>query len=446
MAEEWHDGDPDKVRLGLSLPAPAEEALPGERAATSRPRVLVIGPGPAQVGGVTTFIRILMSSRLVAEKYDLIRLDTTRAEEDLSTAGRFSLRNFSYLMSQTFQLVRIAVHQHPVVMHLAVTSGWSFWKVGAFLIIGKMLGMKIVAHIHGGSMREYYRKHPPSIRRLIGWVLRQADVVIALSAQWQRFLLDEVRSDLCVVVMPNTVDAPFAAAAKQDDYASRQQGNVVLFVGQLARAKGMFDILRAAPLVLASREDAVFLFAGGAREAQIQAELECFSLEAGLGSAVQFLGEVTGQAKLDLFRRATLFVLPSYGEGLPYVLLEAMAVGLPVITTPVGAIPEIIEDTHHGFLIQPGDYAALATRIIQLLEDGSLRQRMGLAGRRLILDSYLPDVAMTQLVSLYDRLQGVGDAETLPSSGDREKNGPDFSRSTLPASSCLQMKDGEEEG
>ncbi|MGD0613726.1 MAG: glycosyltransferase family 4 protein [Anaerolineales bacterium] len=445
MAEDRLDRDPGKVRLGPTAPAPAETSLPGKRAATSRPRVLVVGPGPAQVGGVTTFIRILMSSRLVAEKYELIRLDTTRVAEDVASAGRFSLRNLSYLLSQICRLVLVAVRQRPVVMHIAVTSGWSFWKGGVFLLIGRAFRIRSVAHLHGGSMREYYRKRPRPVRCLIGWVLRRADVVIALSGQWQRFLIDEVRSDLRVVVMPNTVDTLFAAAAEQDDYASRQSGKVVLFVGHLGQAKGVFDILRAVPLVLASREDAVFLFAGGAHEARILEEMQRYSAEASLGNAVQFLGEVTGQAKLDLFRRATLFILPSYVEGLPYSLLEAMAVGLPVITTTVGAIPEIIEEGHHGFLIQPGDYAALARRIILLLGDESLGQRMGLANRRLIRDHYLPDAAMTQLVAIYDRLQGIGGAETLQPYGDGGKEVPDCSCTSFQANSSLEMKDEHKE-
>jgi glycosyltransferase involved in cell wall biosynthesis len=394
---------------------------------------------------VTTFISILMSSRLVAQKYDLIRLDTTRAAEDVSSAGRFSLRNLSYLLSQILQLVWITIRKHPVVMHLAVTSGWSFWKGSVFLLIGRSFRMRSVAHLHGGSFRDYYRKHPRPVRQLMGWVLRRADVVIALSGQWQRFLLDEVRSDLCVVVLPNTVDTPFAAATELDDYPSRQSGNVVLFVGRLGRTKGVFDILGAIPLVLASRKPVVFLFAGGATEAGILEEMQRYSKEADLGNSVQFLGEVTGQAKLDLFRRATLFVLPSYGEGLPYALLEAMAVGLPVITTPVGAIPEIIEDGHHGFLIQPGDYIALAKSIIQLLEDQALAQRMGLANRLLIRNKYLPDVAMTQLVAIYDQLQGKKVTEIFSSAGDGGKNISGCTRNTLRAGSGLQTKSGLEE-
>jgi glycosyltransferase involved in cell wall biosynthesis len=423
----------------------SETSFPRASTSASRPRVLVVGPGPTQVGGVTTFIRILMSSHIVTEKYELIALDTTRAAEDISSAGRFSIRNLSYLLSQIYQLVLVIACQRPVVMHLAVTSGWSFWKGGAFLLIGKAFRIKSVAHLHGGSMHEYYRKRPRPVQRLIGWVFKRADVVIALSGQWRCFLLDEVRSDLCVVVIPNTVDTPFAAAAEQDDFGTRQRRKLVLFVGHLAQAKGVFDILRAVPLVLASHEDAVFLFAGRAHDARTLKDLERYASEANLGNAVQFLGEVTGQSKLDLFGRVMLFILPSYVEGLPYALLEAMAVGLPVISTSVGAIPEIIEEGHHGFLIKPGDHIALARRIIQLLDDESLRQQMGLANKHLIRNHYLPDAAMTNLVATYDWLQHIGFAKTLPPSDYGLKEGSECSSSSLSAVSCLHLNDGNKE-
>jgi len=349
-----------------------------------------------------------MSSRLVAEKYDLICLDTTRAPVDYSSTNRLSIRNLSYLLNQTCRLLLIAARQRPRVMHLALSSGWSFWKVTLFLLFGRVCRMRIVAHQHSGAFRDYYRTRRRPVRRLIGWVLRQADVVLALSAQWQHFLLEDVRSDLRVAVLPNTVDTHFAIAAQQDDYVGRQTGNVVLFVGWLRQAKGVLDLLRAAPQVLASRKDVVFLLAGGTDSAEALKEMQKYAAELGLEGAVEFLGKVTGQAKLDLYRRATLFVLPSYHEALPYVLLEAMAVGLPVITTPVGAIPEIIEDGRHGFLIQPGDYTALASRMAQLLEDKALRGEMSLANRRLIQRSFMPDMAMARLRAIYDQLLGNG--------------------------------------
>lgn len=73
---------------------------------------------------------------------------------------------------------------------------------------------------------------------------------------------------------------------------------------------------------------------------------------------------MTGREKVDLFQSAMIYILPSYGENLPFSLLEAMALGLPVVTTPVGAIPEIVKDGQNGFLVEPGDVRALASSVI----------------------------------------------------------------------------------
>ena len=188
----------------------------------ARSPILVVGPGPGQVGGVTTFIRILTTSPVVAEKYELIHLDTSRDEPDFASAGRFDLRNLSYFLKQAFQLIKIAARHHPRIMHLAVTSGLSFWKISAFLLIGKLFGIRIVAHLHGGGMRKYFLMQAAPVQHIIGWVLKCADVVIALSRQWQLFLLNEVRSDLNVVVIENTIDSDFAAENEKDDYPKRQ--------------------------------------------------------------------------------------------------------------------------------------------------------------------------------------------------------------------------------
>jgi glycosyltransferase involved in cell wall biosynthesis len=176
----------------------------------------------------------------------------------------------------------------------------------------------------------------------------------------------------------------------------------------LGRRKGVFDILKAVPLVQKHCSDVKFYLAGQEDRLGEQSRIDRACAETKLNGAVQFLGLVSGQAKLDLFLRASVFVLPSYGENLPYALLEAMGAGLPVVATPVGAIPELVEDGRNGFLIPPGDYQALAARIVRLLEDASLRAAMSRANVERIRASYLPEVAATQFDAIYSRLLGIG--------------------------------------
>ncbi len=387
-------------------PIPAKNGFSPSNSALDRPRVLVIGPGPVQIGGVTTFIQILSSSLVVAQEYDLIRLDTTREPDDLGLEGRVSLTNLRYFVHQTIQLINIIIKQRPFLMHIPITSRLSFWKATVHMIIGRALGLKVLAHLHGGVFDHYYRQSSKLVQWFIGNSLSQANLIIALSERWKRFLIEEVRPDLLVEVLHNTVDDVFAQAAQQGDIDLDRSDNEVLFVGGLGPRKGVFDILQSVPIVYNAHSNVAFIFAGGESVQGIQAEINRRIEATHIKSVVRFLGPVTGHAKLCMFQKAALFILPSHGENLPYALLEAMSVGLPVVTTPVGAIPEIIKDGQNGFFIQPGDHIALASRILQLLNDKPLRQRMGMANRLMIQKYYLPDLAMTQLVSIYNKLHG----------------------------------------
>jgi glycosyltransferase involved in cell wall biosynthesis len=368
---------------------------------SARPRVLVVGPDPSQIGGVATFLGILLSSRL-QEKYELIHLDTSRGKHGAGAAGRFAPINIIYFARQAFQFLKIGLRDRPQIVHLPINMSWAFWKEAAFILLARALGMKVVAHLHEGVFDRYYLKSSSHNRRLIRWVMCRADVVIALSNRWRDFLLQEVSTDLNVEVVPNTVGPMFAAAIKQARTARPE--NTVLFVGGLGRKKGVFDILRAVPIVVACLGDARFLFAGNAESKSAGEEIERQCAAGKLDESVEFLGVVTGQEKVDLFQKATLFVLPSYADNFPYALLEAMSTGLPVVTTPVGAIPEIVEDGKNGFLIEPGDYRALADRIVQLLRDSTLRCEMASANTALIRDYYLPETASCRFDQIYSKL------------------------------------------
>jgi glycosyltransferase involved in cell wall biosynthesis len=108
----------------------------------------------------------------------------------------------------------------------------------------------------------------------------------------------------------------------------------------------------------------------------------------GLVGKVQFCGWVPHEKIDDVLSSGELFVLPSYAEGLPNALLEAMSIGIPVIATRVGAIGEVVEEGRSGLLVEPGDVRGLADRIESLLANEELADRLGAEGRKQVLDNY----------------------------------------------------------
>ncbi len=365
--------------------------------------VLVVGPGPGQVGGVATFIGILTTSPVIAEKYRILRLDTTRSAQDLGLENRLSLTNINYLLRQIIQFIVVNTRERPGLIHVQVTSGLAFWKAGIFILLGRMFGAGTVAHLHGGMFDKYYAACRPWTKKWIGRVFASTDMVVALSKKWRQFLLAEVRGDLRVEIASNPVDSLFAEALEAGRSAVDAEKKYILFLGSLGKRKGVFDILQAAPAIFEKHPDARIIFAGAEESRGEKQRIDELCREKKLDEKVTFIGVVTGKEKVNLFQSAMIYILPSYGENLPFSLLEAMSLGLPIVTTPVGAIPEIVKDGENGFLVEPGDVRALASSVDRLLSDVPLRRAMSAANRARIKADFMPDDSMKQMDKIYDR-------------------------------------------
>ncbi len=369
-----------------------------------RPGVVLMGPDPTQVGGWATLVRFVLDSPVLRQRYRLMLVDTGRGPHGAGRAGTLATINVLYFLRQALELVWVCLRWRPQLLNVPINPNLSFWKYGAFILMGRVLGTKVIAHWVAGTFPAYWADCSPRVRSVIRWILGRPDVIVALSDGWRRYLRDEVGIAVRMEVVPNAVDPAFAAISDQVTYGTERDPGAILFVGILDPEKGVFDILKAVPAVLARHPEARFLFAGAADDPAVQVQMEQVCAERKLGSAVRLLGRVTGQAKLDLFLKSSIFILPSYGEGQSYALLEAMCTGLPVVSTPVGATPELIQDRKNGFLIQPGDHEALAGSINRLLDDPPLRAGMSRVNVDIIREGYLPEVALSRLEAVFTSL------------------------------------------
>jgi glycosyltransferase involved in cell wall biosynthesis len=149
-------------------------------------------------------------------------------------------------------------------------------------------------------------------------------------------------------------------------------GKTLVFAGRLGPQKALGTLLRA----LVEVPDAALVVAGDGPERE---PLEQLTRTLGLDGRVSFIGAVPRERVLRLFGAADACVLPSAWENLPHTVVEALAVGCPVIATSVGGVPEVVRDRENGLLVAPGDPRALATAIAQLLSDDALRERLAAA-------------------------------------------------------------------
>jgi glycosyltransferase involved in cell wall biosynthesis len=183
----------------------------------------------------------------------------------------------------------------------------------------------------------------------------------------------------------------------------------VLFLGRLEAAKGLFDLLEAFAGLRAALPDARLVCAGeGARDAAAH-----LAAELGIGDAVKFTGWVGPSGKRALLENAAVFALPSYDEGLPMALLEAMAAGLPAVVSPVGGVAEVVAGEKSGLFAAPGDVATLQRQLTRLLADRGLGARIGAAARQSIARRCAPQRTAALIGALYGEL-GLAALATAP--------------------------------
>ena len=175
-------------------------------------------------------------------------------------------------------------------------------------------------------------------------------------------------------------------------------GTNLVFVGRIVELKGLGVLFEALRRLVPDRPELTLTVVGdGPDRATLQERAESM----GLGPQVDFVGSKSQAEVAELLSRADVFVLPSFAEGVPVVIMEALGAGLPVVASFVGGIAELVEDGINGFLVRPGDPGQLADRIASLVDDPGLRTRLGTAGRHTVALEFDSVVEASRLASLF---------------------------------------------
>jgi hypothetical protein len=278
---------------------------------------------------------------------------------------------------------------------------------GALILARKPIAPLIV-RLHGSSYA-FQKFSSGSVapgtrldRRLEVAALRRC---AAISAPSRFQALEASRDTGCaldeIAVIPNPLAARLLAEASRP--AAETDTGTVLYTGRMAPVKGIPHLLDAARQVCETAKDARFVLAGPWQMGKTPPEFG-FGKDGELnGGRVSWKGHVSWEEMAALYRRAAVFVMPSWFESFGISVIEAMAFGLPVVASRAGALPETVQDGITGLLVPPGDSDALARAVLKLLEDPALRRRMGLAGQQRAREYYAADRVARQTLDLYER-------------------------------------------
>lgn len=308
----------------------------------------------------------------------------------VNSNGKNTITNLLQLLySLVATTLRLIFCSNIRVIHIHTASYNSFKRSALFISLANCFKRKVVIHIHGGGFKEYYEKSTSFVHKN----LLKCDTIIALTEYWKEYFNGLGFKN--VVIVPNIVDFPVTKEKINND------GKIhILYLGLLTKAKGIYDLLDVINEHKTEFDGKITLHIGGNGESTTILNI---IKEQGLSNIVKFEGWVSGDKKVELLNNADIFILPSYTEGLPISILEAMSYKLPVISTPVGGIPEVIENGGNGLLFTPGDKNALYNAIIKSVADKQLRENMGEKSYKNV-QPHFPDNVSARLENIYKEL------------------------------------------
>ena len=368
-----------------------------------RYRILIVGPSPPPYHGVSVMTENLLQSNL-CEEFDFVFLDIAD-RRGINNIGALEITNILLAIFHVFKFIYMLIRFGPDLVYLQISQTiWGYFRDLLFFVPSRLLKKKVLIHLHGGEFKQFYASMPVPILCLTRYVFKKNvwGVVLGKSLIPQLdFLIPQER----IFVVPNGIKG----FQKVRGISTIRNGKThILYLANLMESKGFLDLLGIVPEIVRHHPKTIFTFAG---EKTYNAEIEkakLFIAKYNLEDHIEMPGVVKGLEKEALLRNADIFVFPPIAqEGQPLVILEAMAAGLPVISTDRGAIKDTIVNGVTGFAEQPGHHDALLKRLVQLIENKSVRQKMGSNGESRFREHYTLARWVSDMGTVFNEVLGV---------------------------------------
>jgi glycosyltransferase involved in cell wall biosynthesis len=347
-------------------------------------RVLMLGESLDRQGGIVSVEKLILK----------------QTPADIEISHLTTLANTSSTTHKTLVFIRALgilvwklLKQEVDLVHIHVAERGSAFRQAITISIAWLLRKPVILHTHSADFHLFYANLPRIIQAGLSWAFCKATRFIVLSNSWGKFYIEnlELKPEQ-VVILANPVKFP-----KEIPQKINSRNVNFLFLGRIGERKGAFDLISAvAEIDPEYQQNIELIIAGDGEGAKARDIIEKLNLV----RSIKILDWVDEKQRDELLEKADVFVLPSYNEGLPMALLEAMSWGLPVITTPVGGIPELVISHENGVLVTPGNIQELATAIQSLIIDRELQQKLGENARKSVQSFDVKDY-MVHLADIY---------------------------------------------
>lgn len=341
------------------------------------PKVLVVATSRKTRGGITSVVKAYEKS-CVWNHFHCKWIETHRDGNGFT--------KLLYLLKGFVQFL-VCIPFYDIV-HVHTSEPPSALRKIIFVFISKCLRKKVIVHFHSFSVDTTIRS---KYRWVYQFLFSEADFVLVLSKYWQKELCNTFGfNEDKIKVLYN----PCSTEVSNKVYLKEKK---ILYAGTVSRRKGYADLINAFALIANKYRDWKIVFAGNGEIDKGKA----LASQLGIDKQTVFLGWVSGKEKDKAFKEASIFCLPSYAEGFPMGVLDAWAYGIPVITTPVGGIPDIAIDEHNCLLFKPGDINKLAEQMDKLISSKKIRIDIANESSKLSKSIFSIDQVTSKLENIY---------------------------------------------
>lgn len=344
-------------------------------------KILMIGVSKSTYGGMTA---VLVSYEKYFEKSRFI--PTWRL-------GNKFVKAFYAFQAVMRCFLLLLVDQRIKVLHIHGAANASFYRKRIFIKIGKFFRKKVIMHQHAADFEEFFENShdKPNIVR----TLNLCDTLIVLSQSWEKYFASIGVREANIRVLNNMVTPPTGSPEQRSDDKLH-----LLFLGEISNRKGIYDVLTMLKDNKEFFQNRLLLRIGGNA---VDGDIHTFINKNALSRFVKYEGWVSGEKKADCFAWADVYILPSYNEGLPVAILEAMSYARPVISTNVGGIPEIVYSYENGILIEAGNLEQIKEAVQFFIDHPALLPEYGRKCFETVRP-FFPESVCKQLTSIYEDL------------------------------------------
>lgn len=345
-------------------------------------KVLMVGPARTVKGGMTSVIDNYYNYGL-EKKVDLKYIETI-------SDGNKIFKLFKEIKGRWQFLKNVKKND---IVHIHMASRRSTFRKIKYIKLAKKYNKKVVLHIHGAEFKIFFDDEcSDKQKEYIKGNLNLVDKIVVLSEEWKEYFKDII-DEKKIEVIYNSIVIP-------EDFEKNTDTQKILFLGRFGKRKGIYDLIDVLEKICKDYPSTK-LFAGGDGEINIVKKIV---KEKHLEKNINVLGWITGEEKEKYLRECSIYVLPSYNEGMPMSLIEGMAYKNIAVSTEVGGIPKVIVNYENGIIIKPGNREELYNAIKRILEDSNLRKKLSANARKTTEEKFDIKRNIEKLLAIYYKI------------------------------------------